>query len=247
MWTVDNRTPYAVGRVWGRDKEGVHEWLVAVKASYRIRSNGMLVLADEQPPPLLLPEYNGEDGGSSLKYEAELVSPKPTTDVLLNGTAYAPHGRPATEFLATLRVGDVRKTIKVFGNRVWKRGVLGDGTSTPEPVTQVPIVYERAYGGFDKSDPDPKRQRLEPRNPVGCGLVAKDGQPYPNFEYPSGRLDKAGPAGFGPVASYWSPRLELQGTYDERWRKGRFPLLPDDWSPHETGNNQLFTGPIGGG
>ena len=28
---------------------------------------------------------------------------------------------------------------------------------------------------------------------------------------------------------YWSPRLELQGTYDDAWKRTRYPLLPIDW------------------
>ena len=72
---------------------------------------------------------------------------------------------------------------------------------------------------------------MDSRNPVGCGLLTQAGQPLPNFEYPSGRMEKAGPAGFGVIASYWSPRLELQGTYDESWKKSRFPLVPADWDP----------------
>jgi hypothetical protein len=38
------------------------------------------------------------------------------------------------------------------------------------------------------------------------------------------------PAGFGPIASFWSPRRERGGTYDEAWLKRRKPLLPDDYS-----------------
>ena len=38
MWAVDNRTPYGVGRVWGRNKDGIHEWIVAVKATFDIGS-----------------------------------------------------------------------------------------------------------------------------------------------------------------------------------------------------------------
>jgi hypothetical protein len=225
MWRIDNHTPYAAGRVWGRDKEGVHEWIVAVKATYEIQPDGNLVLAPEQPEPLLLPEYNGEDGASSLRYEADLVGPKPTTDVLLNGTAYAPGGKPTKEFMVSLRVGPVVKKLRVVGDRVW--GAVT--RTTVRPVTAVPIVYERAYGGFDQSDPDPKKQRMDMRNPVGCGLVTQEGQPVPNFEYPGGSLETAGPAGFGALASYWSPRRELQGTYDDAWKKKRFPLLPSDW------------------
>lgn len=225
MWRVKNHTPYAAGRVWGRDKEGLHEWIVAVKATYDIQPDGNLLLAAEQPEPLLLPEYNGEDGDSSLRYEADLVGPKPTTDVLLNGTAYAPNGKPTKEFMVSLKVGPIKKKLRVVGDRVWG----GFSPSSITPVDKLPIVYERAYGGFDQSDPDPKSQRLDARNPVGCGLVTRKGQPVPNFEYPSGSLKKAGPAGFGPVASYWSPRRELQGTYDDAWKKSRFPLLPADW------------------
>lgn len=231
MWRLTNDTAYASGRIWGRDKEGGHEWIVVVKGTFDIQSDGKLVRAEKQVEPLLVAETNGEDGKSSLRYEADLVGPKPTTDILLNGTAYAPKGRPVTEFLVSLRVGDVYKQLKVVGNRTWTSGLFSNGPSAVEPVAQVPIAYERAYGGFDQSNPDPTKQRLDTRNPVGCGLITQAGLPVPNFEYPGGRMEHAGPAGFGPLASYWSPRREWQGTYDDAWKKGRFPLLPADWDP----------------
>lgn len=229
MWAIRNHTPYAVGSTWGRDKDGVHEWIVVVKGTYAIKRNHNPALADKQLEPLLVPEFNGEDGASSLRYDADLVAAKPATDVVLNGTAYAPKGRPAAEFLVSMRVGEIYKQIKVVGNRTWKGGLTGNGASAAEPVTQVPIVYERAYGGIDQSDPDSRKQRMDARNPVGCGLVAQAGRPLPNFEYPAGKMEKAGPAGFGALASYWSPRRELGGAYDEAWQKTRFPLLPADW------------------
>jgi hypothetical protein len=37
------------------------------------------------------------------------------------------------------------------------------------------------------------------------------------------------PAGFGPIARSWAPRIGLSGTYDERWKKERWPLLPTDF------------------
>ena len=216
---------------WGRDKDGVHEWIVAVKATFEVKASGSLVLADEQLEPLLVPEYNGEDGASSLRYDSDLVGPKPTTDVILNGTAYAPKGRASTEFLVSIRLGGIHKQIKVIGHRTWERRLLSNGPSAAEPITKVPIVYERAYGGFEQSDPDPINQRLDTRNPVGCGLVPQVGQALPNFEYPSARQEKAGPAGFGALASYWSPRRELNGTYDDAWQQSRYPLAPADWDP----------------
>ena len=33
MWALKNHTPYAAATGWGRDRNGVHEWLVAVKAT----------------------------------------------------------------------------------------------------------------------------------------------------------------------------------------------------------------------
>jgi hypothetical protein len=44
-------------------------------------------------------------------------------------------------------------------------------------------------------------------------------------------LEKAGPAGFGAIDSFWSPRRELGGTYDKNWEENRRPLLPEDWDP----------------
>jgi hypothetical protein len=231
MWVVTNRTPYAAGRTWGRDKYGIHEWIVAVKATFDIKPNGRLELAEKQLTPLLVPEYNGDDGSSSLRYEADLVGRKPATDVLLNGTAYAPRGIPVAGFLVSLRVGAIKKVIMVVGDRTWQRGVSGMGPSSPKPISEVPIVYERAYGGFDRASEDPGNQRIDARNPVGCGLVATPGKPFPNFMYPHGQVDKDGPAGFGALASFWSPRREVGGTYDKAWQESQFPLLPEDWDP----------------
>jgi hypothetical protein len=238
MWGVENRTPYKAERLWSRDKTGTHEWIVAVKATYGIGAEGRVELADEQIDPLLLPEYRGEEGQSSLAYEADLVAGKPTTDIVINATAYAPNGRPSADFLISAKVDGLAKTLRVRGHRRWTMGLGGVTQSRVEPVTEVPIVYERAYGGYDGSSPDVRRHRLDLRNPVGRGVLAdpdrRSGQDLHNFEYPTGYPEKTGPAGFGAIASYWSPRRELCGTYDEQWEQDRRPLLPADWDPRST-------------
>lgn len=231
MWATTNCTPFAADSTWSRNRDGVHEWIVAVKATYVIDGDGRLMLADEQVAPLLAPEYRGETGSSSLRYDADLVPLKPTTDVIMNGTAYAPRGKPAAEFLLTLRVGAIHKTIRAVGNRRW--GAYGIDSTAAEPVTSLPVVYERAYGGYDRSETDPRRHFLDSRNPVGRGAVAeasrRAGQLLPNFEYPDAA--GAGPAGFGAIDGHWSPRRERGGTYDEAWQRTRRPLLPLDWDP----------------
>jgi hypothetical protein len=35
--------------------------------------------------------------------------------------------------------------------------------------------------------------------------------------------------GLGALARWWAPRLAYQGSYDEEWRKDRYPLLPNDF------------------
>lgn len=254
MWALDNRTSFAAGSTWGRNKDGVHEWIVAVKGTYDIAPDGALSLAEEQLPPLLMAEYNGEFGTSSVRYAPDLVASKPTTDIVINGTAYAPGGRPSKDFTVSAQVGPVQKTLRVRGDRWWVRGPLGVAPSLSEPVTTVPIVYERAYGGYDQTDPDPKHQVLDTRNPVGHGVAAKPqhliDQPVPNFEYTAGSLDAAGPAGFGVIDSYWSPRREMTGTYDAAWEQTRRPLLPTDWDPRSllcSPVDQQPKGPLRGG
>ncbi|MEM7139269.1 MAG: DUF2169 domain-containing protein [Myxococcota bacterium] len=90
MWAVESRTPYAADRTWVRDRDGAHHWIVVVKGTFDIELDGTLTLVEEQPDPLHAPEYWGEPGVSSVRYEADLVAAKPATDVIVNANAYAP-------------------------------------------------------------------------------------------------------------------------------------------------------------
>jgi hypothetical protein len=38
-------------------------------------------------------------------------------------------------------------------------------------------------------------------------------------------------AGWGTVAKHWTPRIDLAGTFDEKWEQQRNPLLPEDFNP----------------
>src|SRR5512143_1384452 len=104
MWMLINHTPYAAERTWLRDRAGQHVWVVAVKATYELREDGKVQLADEQFAPLLAPEYRGEPGRSSLLYEADLTDAKPGTDVILNASAHAPGGQLQREVVVGLRI-----------------------------------------------------------------------------------------------------------------------------------------------
>src|SRR5690606_32231200 len=157
MWAVHNQTAYAADRTWVRDKHGRHHWIVVVKATFELEPDGRLRLADEQLTPLDEPEYFGEPGRSSLRYEADLVAAKPGTDLILNAHAHAPGGRPTQEVVVTLRLGDLEKTLLVRGESRYQLGLVGAAISTPAPFVSRAIVYEHAFGGTDTLDPDPAR------------------------------------------------------------------------------------------
>jgi len=232
MWQVDNRTPFAVERTWVRDRDGAEVWLVAVKCTFDIKPDGSTVIASEQPPVLRLPQFNGEPGKNSVRYDADLVRTKTTTDVIVVGHAYAPPGRAVTELDVGFRVGPVQKVLRVFGDRIWATSE----PSSPEPFTRMPLVYERAFGGIDTQSATPERD-WEWRNPVGTGFaVARShltGRRLPNIEYPDelirSRGDRPRPAGFGALGSNWQPRAGFAGTYDDTWMRERQPLLPRDF------------------
>ena len=83
---------------------------------------------------------------------------------------------------------------------------------------------------------DPKDRGWEPRNPVGTGFAMKKehivDKLSPNVEDPRRPCQdwrKGHPAGFGPIARHWAPRVALAGTYDDVWERTRKPLVPTDF------------------
>jgi hypothetical protein len=134
----------------------------------------------------------------------------------------------------TLLVGNVKKIVRVFGDRQW----ISSRPSAPMSFETVPLVYESAFGGSHQTDDE---VLFEPRNPVGKGFAGKrknkelEQLPLPNIEDPrhllSGPGDIPAPAGFGYIAPSWDPRKMYAGTYDEKWQKHRAPYLPDDFNP----------------
>lgn len=236
MWSLRNDTRFAAERSWVRDMNGAEVWLVAVKGTFSIEPDGTTVPADAQEAVCMAPEYAGELGRSSLLRESDLVPSKPTTDVLLRGRAYAPGALPARQVDVTMKVAGITKTLRIFGDRRWRRAVAGLSPSEPEPFVSMPIVYERAFGGRDLSSADAAKHDWERRNPVGTGFAVDPrhlvDQSLPNVEDPRELItswnQRPAPAGFGPIARDWLPRLALAGTYDEAWEASRSPLPPLD-------------------
>lgn len=237
MWLLDNRTPFAAERTWVRDEDGAEVWLVAVKGSFLIQSDGKQTLDTEQSEVSRVPQFCGQPGLSSLLNDSDFVHKKTLTDVIVQGHAYSPGGKPADRVDVRLKIHNfIDKTLRIHGDRLWRRGWFGIKLAKPQPFTCMPITYERAFGGTDQKAKNPKHHRWEPCNPVGTGFATRKkhliGKSAPNIEdprapYRSWRHGK--PAGFGPIARHWSPRVKLAGTYDEKWENTRSPLLPSDF------------------
>lgn len=233
MWAVTNTTPFAAHRAWVRDTGGQEVWVVAVKASYNILPGGKLEIARQQAPVALAPRHTGEPGQSSLYEDAEADLRKPYWDLVVHGTAFAPRGEPVRRTLVSVRLGNWRKAIQVHGKRWWTRSLGRAHFSEPEPFVEAPLSYEHAFGGVDPRDP----KAYYAANPVGRGFSRKPEDLFereaPTLELEAAPLREgktpSGPAGFGPIDRWWSPRSARAGTYDREWERSRRPLLPSGY------------------
>jgi hypothetical protein len=234
-----NATKMQAGYTMGVQPDGLELLVVVVKGTFTIpaKPGEEPKPAEEQVPLVETDEFTGEPGVSPVLYEIDFAPRKPRCDVLLNGSAYAPGGKPAERVTVSLRVGAMTKTFDVVGNRTWKAGRLLFSPSAIEPFTKMPISYDRAFGGVDKANPDRPHYYLT--NYVGIGYhvdkspKAMDGKPMPNTEEkgkaissPSGNYK---PMAFGPLGRPWQQRVKFAGTYDKNWLDNVCPFLPADF------------------
>ena len=237
-----NATPLQAAYTMGTEPSAREHIVVAVKGTFAIPDDGgPAALAAEQAPLVMADEFWGEPGFSSPRYEVDFALRKPRCDVLLNATAYAPHGQRVERVQVAVKVGQWFKTFHVVGDRIWEqRGATLP--SAPERFTEKAISYEIAFGGIDDLDPDEDLHDAYTANPVGRGWYRQrnqwrvPGRPLPNTEAiddpvraPWGTYR---PVGFGPIGRGWSSRYPLAGTYDQDWLDNTFPFLPADFDEH---------------
>lgn len=239
MLQILNRTRLKTAITLLIDPLGHEKACVVAKGTFTIPGPGKEVqLSEEQVEPLDADVHHGEPGASSIKYPADLILGKLGTDVLLVGSAKLPGSRPVRHLDASFRVGSLGKRVVVSGDRLWEKQPVGPGfqMTEPEPFSEMPLVYERAFGGRDPAAADAKRA-WDPRNPVGRGFrvtrEAVEGASVPNIEDRGHRItswkDRPPVAGFGAIDGLWEPRRAFAGTYDEKWQANQAPLLPTDF------------------
>lgn len=239
MQITTNTTGMEAELTVATDKSGRDHCVVVVKGTFTVGDDGEASLAEEQEPFVFADAHHGDPGETSIEYECDFAPFKPRCDVVVNGSAYAPKGKPATKVPVGLKIGSMVKTFNVVGDRVWQASALRADAGRPKPFTTMPITYDRAFGGCDNFHPDQAKHSAFMANPVGRGyhkqLAAKfvDGQPLPNMEEqkrPVTAPDKKyQPMSFGPLGRGWAPRIKFAGTYDQQWLDEVFPFLPADF------------------
>ncbi|MGI9499984.1 MAG: DUF2169 family type VI secretion system accessory protein [Geminicoccaceae bacterium] len=227
------------GYTMGIDPSAREHVVVAVKGTFAIPDDqGPAPLAEQQAPLVMADEFWGEPGFSSPRYEVDYALRKPRCDLLVNGSAHAPHGQPADKVQVAVKLGRWFKTFNVVGDRIWEqRGATLP--SVPERFATMPITYDRAFGGVDDVDPHDELPDSYGTNPVGRGWHRQRnrsrvfGHPVANTEAirdpirePWGGYQ---PQGFGVIGRNWKVRYPFAGTYDQDWIDHTFPFLPADF------------------
>jgi hypothetical protein len=200
---------------------------IIMKRSYTFEHNQICERAAEDVPIHTADIPYGDPMCTTIKYEADFVTHKLVTDVVLNGYAYAK--KNATHTICSLQVGETRKEIKVFGNREAYISNNNISFSEPEIFEKIELRYENAYGGIDiYSDKDTSYPY--PRNHMGKGFIVNPSKKIkvslPNIETPTllltpenlivGKMTnwerQPKPAGFGWYNKGWQPRCNFAGV-----------------------------------
>lgn len=196
-------------------------------------------LAEAQVPLVFADTFTGQPGFSAPIAESDFAFRKPRCDVLLNGSAHAPEGKPARRVTVGLKVGALKKVFDVVGDRTWDALPGRIAATDPKPFITLPISYDRAFGGSDTFPEDPARHSAYMANPIGRGYHREleikyvHATPVSNSEergQPVMRPDEGyRPMAFGPLGRSWQSRLRYAGTYDQAWLDDVFPFLPADF------------------
>jgi hypothetical protein len=204
----------------GPEPDGARRGMVIAKLTYAFDARGRLELDESDPFEVQMADVATPLG---LLPSDDVDRRDGRFDVMLLGSATSAVG-PAAELTVTLSVGEVSQRLRVVGDRA-----LGaDGrVSAPRPFREMPLTWERAFGGsaIVEIDHDSPVLVQDIANPVGRGLdvAAKAraladqfGCPpgFPRFD-PVRRLPNVLPdtndaAELAPPAVGWAPRAVAQ-------------------------------------
>ncbi|HEX8613227.1 MAG TPA: DUF2169 domain-containing protein [Telluria sp.] len=161
--------------------EGERLDVLVIRATFDFAAHGdTITLAQEQHPVVAGDRYAGPAATDPLRAviqeDGDLVPYKPGTDILVNGHALAPGGLACAQWLAGVRVGKLKKLVRLHGPRQFRKYAFGWRLGQASPVASVCLDYRLAYGGCidvaaaftPDGEPDTIRHSA---NPAGIGWL----------------------------------------------------------------------------
>jgi hypothetical protein len=208
---------FSTGNVIWQEAPGQLTMTVVCKATYALAPL-FSDLAEEREDVVERDNHWDDDPRRSLYAPGDLAPMKTHPELVLVGSAYAPRGEPVHSLIARVVVGEVDKSIEVFG----PRSIAIDGQLHEGPRwTQMPLRYERAAGGVSSS------------NPVGIDRDAADvygRRTLPNLQSPgvpaAEHAESVAPIGFGPIAPTWPERIAKLRDRANTWFTSRLSEEP---------------------
>jgi hypothetical protein len=199
-----------------------------VKRSFTIAGSACMPSAAEPlsgdlvPPSSATPAY--ERRHVPLPQRSDFWPRKDATDVIIEGSAYAPGGKASRTMTASAQVGATCKRVAVFGRRPIERSPSGaPRVPVPELFTEMPLSFANAYGGVDPRVPIDESRCLRqgdhfvavdhpglyPRNPFGKGYLVGSlpscAAEMPNLEDPDDLLTEERVVVRDPALWYQQP------------------------------------------
>lgn len=227
---VVNETPFLFAPFAGKVIFPKDTLTTIVKGTFRLVPDRKAEAVEhgEQLPPTG-DQFYGGDPQFSCRYESDFTYFKPRADVLLVGHCHTPEGQPLPACSVRFQAGGIDKAMMVFGDRRWRRNRIGMRTmSEPEPFVRKELRYENSFGG-PTYGPNPVGKGIHPKNET----TAPSHNELANLKVLEGEqlktMQQSTPSGFGPLGRTWSQRMDLVGTYGEKWKRERWPWLPEDF------------------
>ncbi len=227
---IENKTPLVTLPFPTTNEDGDPMLTVVAKGTFDIVPDAFVRFSRTPTPIRTTPVHWDPEKPSSVRFEDDVVPFKPCTDIIVNGTAFAPGGKALPSWHTGVRVGNHYKCVTITGPRAWVHTpLLGWSLSPIVPVRQVPLRYELAFGGegyesnpvgigqIDLTAVDKSKTVLAPQILCGDGVTPRFGEEYPV-------------EGFGAIARAWQPRRGFAGSFNEAWQKHTPQRLPDDFS-----------------
>lgn len=191
-----NLTPFDALAFKGYDIQDREYHIVAMAVGYRLQKqdNGHWIaqIMDDDPISLCLgDEHFGDPSKSSLSRESDMIPYKPSCDVLVTGSAYAPAEKEIKHWdvKLSLKKGThaeesiLTKQLRVSGLSIFRRVASKKYKRTAiAPTNKVALRYENAWGGASRVDTPGEEQTPESlpllnevcfSNPVGGGWIEK--------------------------------------------------------------------------